>query len=340
MKDKKTVFVIGAGASCPCGYPSGAHLREHICLSTGHPKMSELAQTLKKDELPSVGDFKKTFEKSSTKSIDLFIARNPKLALVGKYIIAFEIFKAEGKSQFRERAERTQDQYKQSDLNGERYLLRKDFQGGDWYSYLFDRLTESIVAKDALPDFSDGKISFVTFNYDRSLEYFLYESFCNSFTEVRESKVIQCLKNLKILHVYGKIAPLKWQDSEEGVDYRPQINESLLRRTSSNIRIIYEEQQNPELTEAQNLIKQADEIFFLGFGYAPENMEVLGLPKVIPPGNCRVYGTAFGLNNHEVDRIRNRMIKGLRTDEVDFKNAERVVIKSIDCLELLRNYLN
>lgn len=336
MKNKKTVFVLGAGASCPYGYPSGAHLREHICLSRGHAKLTELAQALKNDGLPSVGQFKKTFENSTTKSIDLFIARNPKLAPVGKYVIAFEIFKAEGKSQFRERAKRTQDQYKQSNLNGERYLLRRDFQGDDWYSYLFGRVTEGIVVKDLLPDFSDDKVSFVTFNYDRSLEYFLYESFRNSFTEVTEPRLIQYLKNLKILHVYKQIAPLKWQDSNEGVDYRPQISESLLRSASSNIRTIYEVQQSPELAEAQNLLKQADEIFFLGFGYAPENMDILKIPEIISE-KSQIYGTAFNLEDKEIQDICDRIIVGLKGGFSD-TNARRVKIEEMDCLKLLRNY--
>jgi len=298
MRDKKTVFVLGAGASCPYGYPSGAHLREHICFSISPLDQKELVQAaVEKDGLPSVANFTRTFEGSSTKSIDLFMARNPKLAPVGKYIIAFETFRAEQRSKFRERAEWVQETYKRhhpNDTGREAYLKRKDFQGGDWYSYLFNRLTDGLVN---LPDFSSGELVFITFNYDRSLEYFLYESFRNSFTEVPESQVIQCLKKLKILHVYGQIAPLKWQDSEQGVDYRPQISEALLQKVSSNIRTVYGEKQNPELLESQNLLKQANEIFFLGFGYAPENMEVLGLSGVIPPGACRVYGTAFGLNN-------------------------------------------
>ncbi len=340
MMDKKTVFILGAGASCPYGYPSGSHLREYICLSTNDPAMKELVQALESEK--DLGDFKKKFENSSTKSIDLFMARNPKLAPVGKHIVAFEIFCAENRSLFRERAERVQKMYRQLEDHRtvELYLRRKDFQGGDWYSYLFDRLTAGLVGNDDLPDFSEGEVAFITFNYDRSLEYFLYESLRNSFTEVPEAQIVQCLKSLKILHVYGQVAPLKWQDSTQGVDYRPQINASLLRTASLNIRTIYEEQQNPELKEARDLISQAEQIFLLGFGYAPENMEILGLPDVIPPGNCRVYGTAFGMNDAEVKRISSQIRLGLRGDQVNSRNPGRIVIKVMDCLELLRNYLN
>lgn len=341
MLDKKTVFILGAGASCPYGYPSGGHLRRRICLPTSMPveKQKELISAIGSPNIDS--EFRKKFENSSTKSIDIFMARNPKLAPVGKCIIAFEIFNAEHRSLFREQAEWVQEMRKSqmSETTRDQYLAKKDFQGGIWYEYLFDRLTAGLASNDDLPDFSEGKVAFITFNYDRSLEYFLYESFHNSFTEVPESQIVQSLKSLKILHIYGQIAPLKWQDSAQGVDYRPPINVSLLRNASSYIRTIYEEQKNPELKEAQDLIKQAEQIFLLGFGYAAENMQILGLPGVIPPGNCQVHGTAFNLNKQEVDRIRNGIVEGLRTDGVS-KNPNRIVIEAMDCLELLRNYLN
>ncbi|OHB59734.1 MAG: hypothetical protein A2167_07615 [Planctomycetes bacterium RBG_13_46_10] len=334
LDKKKTVFVLGAGASCPYGYPSGAHLRSRICFSADHSHEDILSKAVGEGRKPSIGDFKKTFEDSSTKSIDLFMVRNPKFEPIGKYIISFEIFKAEIKSLFREQAKRTQDLYnKKAEIRGEAYFLMKDFQGDDWYSYLFDRLTEGIVAKDDLPDFTDGRISFVTFNYDRSLEYFMYESFRNSFTEVPENKVIQCLKNLKILHLYGQVAPLKWQDSNEGVGYRPQISESLLRMVSSNIRTIYEEKQNPELVEAQNLLKRADEIFFLGFGFAPENMDVLRLPELIPE-LCQVYGTAFGLIEEEVKRVH----ASVHNERKVVQARTKIESIDVDCLMLLRKY--
>jgi hypothetical protein len=300
--------------------------------------MSESVQGPRQER--ELGNFRKKFENSSTKSIDLFMARNPNLAPIGKYIIAFEIFSAEERSQFRERAEWVQEAYKhrRDETTLERYLQRKDFQGGDWYSYLFDRLTAGLVGKDDLPDFSEGKVTFITFNYDRSLEYFLYESLRNSFTQVPEAQVVECLKSLKILHIYGQITPLKWQDSNEGVDYRPPISESLLYSASQNIRTIYEEKQNQQLTEAQDVLSQAEQILFLGFGYAPENMEVLGLHGVIPP-SCQVYGTAFGMMDKEIADILHTIRSGRRADSDGHKERYDTLIYPCDCLELLRKQL-
>jgi hypothetical protein len=171
------------------------------------------------------------------------------------------------------------------------------------------------------------------------LEQFFHESLSNSFTETSEPDIIKCLKKLKILHVYGQIAPLKWQDSEQGIDYRPQISEALLQKTAANIKTIYEQKKSPELKEAIVLLAQADEIFFLGFGYASENMEVLKLPEVIPPGEGGIYGTAYGLYDAEIKRISNRIFKGLKLDRLGNKYDYRIKIENKDCLELLRNYL-
>jgi len=347
MKDKKTVFVLGAGASCPYGYPSGARLRKSICLNQEF--MQNYCDYLRNNKVDQadvirrdVQQFKDAFTKSSIKSIDIFMANNPKLAPVGKYIIAFEVFSAEQKSRFREEAKLWQELSRnppKSWTKTDSILRREDFQGEDWCSYLYNRFIEGLIGRDVLPDFSIGDIAFITFNYDRSLEYFLYESFSNSFTEVPESQVIQFLKNLKILHVYGQIMPLKWQDSNEGVDYKPQeISESLLQKAAKNIKTIYEQKESSELDEARSLLKKAEQIFFLGFGYAPENMEVLGLPGLIHP-KCLIYGTAFNLIKEEAERIESAINHGRRKAQDYFDTRPTKIESDVDCLMLLRKYL-
>ena len=374
MIDKKTVFILGAGASCPYGYPSGARLRKSICLDQefmqnyiGYLSKNKVDQTavIRRE----VQQFKDAFTKSSIKSIDIFMANNPKLAPIGKYIIAFEVFSAEQKSRFREEARLWQELSKnppESWTKTDCILRREDFQGDDWYSYLYNRLIEGLVGKEALPDFSDGKIAFITFNYDRSLEHFLHESLYNSFMEVLDDRIVQyfekmnipvatgqvgqqnrdlliqvVMEQLKILHVYGQIMPLRWQDSYDGVDYRPEkIDEALLQKAANNIKTIYEQKSSPEIQEARRLLSQSEQIFFLGFGYAPENMDLLGLPGIISPVNRGVYGTAFGLKDIEVRRISGRIVTGLQPDHIGFKNSDRVIVETVDCLDLLRNHLS
>jgi len=345
--DKKTIFILGAGASCPYGYPSGARLRELICYDVGFIKYYRefIGKNKEVDQsvILDVQRFKDAFAKSNIKSIDMFMANNPKLAPIGKYIISFEVFRAEHKSLFGENAKQGQEERMiPSDSRIRRDYIRgtTDFQGGDWYSYLFNRFLRELPKRDSLPDFlgDNNEIVFITFNYDRSLEYFLYEALRNSFTEVPEDRIVNSLKQFEILHVYGQVAPLKWQNPEDYVDYKPQTDESLLQKAANNIRTIYEEKENPELIEAQSLLKQADEILFLGFGFARENMEVLGLPGLIPQ-DCQIFGTVFELEPKEISDIRDQIVKGLKPGGLTSRNLNRVKLDNVDCLKLLRNYL-
>jgi len=336
--DKKTVFVLGAGASCPYGYPSGSRLRERIITPEELVFDYDIWQIDSKCtpayKTQEISKFKDAFNKSHIKSIDMFMANNPKFAPVGKYIIAFETLRAERQSFFGEAEKLVSARNSKLGLPQQPLSL-----GDDWYSYLYKRLIEGLVGKDALPDFSNGNLAFITFNYDRSLEQFFYEALRYSFTEVSEERIVQSLKQLKILHVYGQIAPLKWQNPNDYVDYKHPIEESLLQRAANNIRTIHEEKQNPEWIEAQNLLEQAKRVFFLGFGYAPENMEVLKLPGIISKAS-KLCGTALGFESGEVRNIQNRISNGLESDSFLRHSLHGIEIeKEMDCLKLLRNYL-
>jgi len=345
--DKKTVFILGAGASCAYGYPSGVFLRKHICLPAGfrarhieYLKTTTIEQEAKDSLFKTIKTFISAFDDSHNDSIDLFMANNPKLAPTGKYIIALEIFTFELGSCFGERAEVEQEARRTPSpiISLPENILRSGlFKGGDWYSHLFNRILREFPKKNGLPDLSDHKISFITFNYDRSLEQFLYESLINTFTEVSPDKIVESLRHLKIVHVFGQITPLKWQNPDDYVDYKPKLNESLLQRAANNIRTIYEEQKNPELSIAHKLIEEAEQIFCLGFGYAKENVDIIELPESMGK-YCPLYGTALGSEKKEVQDIKG-MIVGRLSRAGDFKNPERIKIENMDCLKLLRNYL-
>lgn len=347
MINEKTVFVLGAGASCPYGYPSGSRLRQRVCLKQGfiHSYTSTgVDRQAVERRLPDMKKFKDAFNKSRIKSIDLFMAINPKLAPIGKYIIAFEIFRAERLSFFGEEAKLNQEKlsYRQGQgLHSPSDLLSQTlFQGEDWYFYLYNRLIEGQISKGSLPDFSKGNLTFITFNYDRSLEQFLYESLSNSFTEVAESDISECLKKLKILHIYGQIAPLKWQDTEKGVDYKPKLGELLLEGAATNIKTIYEQKKSSELNEARQLLEQAKQIIFLGFGYAEENLEVLKLPNRTKKPTTEIYGTTFGLEVREKLDIRNRIKEWYPVQFIDQVTIGHMQsAEDMDCLKLLRNCL-
>jgi len=317
MIKEKTVFILGAGASCPYGYPSGQKLREEICDhfvsdSQAYFDEQEGRGPLIPARLRNAEIFKDKFFKSSTKSIDLFLARNSEFMLMGKWAIIFRILAAERKSCFREHMKnRTQD----------------------WYSYLFERLTEGLVRKDDYKRFCKNDVSFVTFNYDRSLEHFLYESLLNAFNRIGNSEVIEQLNEIPIIHVFGQVAGLDWQDLQSKIEYGREINGINVERLVENLRIIYEEENNPELEEARKLIGTAQHIFFLGFAYGIENLEILNIPEIFRHEQ-KIYGTALKFTNREINSVYNFFL-----NQPLSRKPNVSIIENMDCLALLREYL-
>jgi len=230
---------------------------------------------------------------------------------MGKWAIVFRILDAESKSQFREKMEN---------------------KSQDWYSYLFGKLTEDLVKKDDYSRLSENNISFITFNYDRSLEHFLYESLLNSFNNISTEKIKEQLTTLRVIHIFGQVAGLDWQDIFDKIEYRRDINRINLPGIVKNLRIIYEENENIELEEARELISNAQHIFFLGFGYAKENLKVLNIPKILKKGQ-NIYGTALHLTKKEIKDIQSIF------PDMPPPYASYVHIENIDCLMLLRQYL-
>lgn len=200
----------------------------------------------------------------------------------------------------------------------------------DWYSYLFHKLTDWINNKNDYINFGENLVQFITFNYDRSLEHFLYESLVNSFNQILPEKIKEQLIKLRIIHVFGQVAGLEWQGLPSKIGYREDVNLNLIdiKGLFKSIRIIYEEE-NPELEEAHKLISEAQQIFFLGFGYAKENLKLLKIPEILNPKQ-NIYGTVLGSTPKEIQDIRSifsEIVRHQRSDNFQDK----------DCLEYLRH---
>lgn len=82
--------------------------------------------------------------------------------------------------------------------------------------------------------------------------------------------------------------------------------------------------------ELGNLIMNAERIFFLGFSYADENLEMLEIPKVLHKEQW-VFGTAYGMTENEINKIRAKFSPDVYSTKMHFED--------IDCLGLLRKFL-
>jgi len=322
MIKEPTVFILGAGASYPYGYPTGQELREQICSSFVQDVNAYFAQEKRVDPCIAIAfrnakTFTETFFNSSTKSIDLFLARNPEFMLLGKWAIIFRLFAAERESQFREHI--------------------KD-RNQDWYSYLFNRLTDNLVRTTDYERFTENNLSIITFNYDRSLEHFLYESISNSFSSIGRENMTEQLNKLGFVHIFGHLSGLEWQDIFGKLEYGRDINFINVQKVAENLKIIYEEKDNAQLPIAQDLVRKAKRIFFLGFGYAKENLEALNITQVIRDEQ-EIYGTALGFMPREIRQVQSIFLEAIRSKGTHGTVRNDIMIEDLDCLSLLRKHL-
>ncbi len=331
MITEETVFILGAGASVPYGYQTGAGLRKSICKeSVGSTHFENLIRdgSISLDEFDEEvwknkgKDFTDIFFKSDTRSIDLFLNRNPKFADIGKISIIHRILEDEKSSAFNED-------------------MRDNFKTQNWYSYLFDRMTSELTGPDEYEKFRENRVSFITFNYDRSLEYYLYDSLQNSFYEsskdpTKYRNLINQLRRTPIHHVYGCIASLPWQNGRgKTLEYRSHYTFKHIMEMKDNVRVIFERKNN-ENFEIINTILLAKRIFFLGFGYASENLEQIGIPDELT-GDQQIFGTAYRLSEREINDNK----KKLRKISPDGKRAitQKPALFDADCLTLLKRFL-
>jgi hypothetical protein len=238
--------------------------------------------------------------------------------------ICLSILYAERYSDFREQVKKTEAEH-------------------DWYFYLYDRLTRDATGKDDYGQFAENHVTFVTFNYDRSLEHFLFTSLLHSFEGIDEQKTKEELGRKPVIHIYGKPALLPWErdDGQGALSYASQIDDFTsidLLGIVDNIYVVHGRRTNPNLERARKKIREAEHVFFLGFGYATENLDAFDFPRVLKPEHL-IYGTALGSVQKEVDDIASYFDRALSSTGAQFRPSERIHIHDCDCARLLREFL-
>lgn len=322
MIGEPTVFVLGAGAGDPYGFPTGARLRDEVC----HDFKTQYLEWLKRTEPNTTRrqrawerarDFCGAFDASNDPSIDFWLGRNPEFLEIGKLAIIFRILHAESKRHIRRRCEKSEF---------------------DWYQYLYQRLTSHLPTKADYARFAENPVNFVTFNYDRFLEHLLFESLTNGFHGIDQEAIRKTLSKRSIIHVYGHIGSLEWQDAKDGIRYGTPLEHVRPQELTKNLYVIQEERENPNLEKARALLAGCHRVFFLGFAYARENLDVLGIPEVLTRDHM-IFGTALASSDKKIADIGRRFTMDPKGGTGANVRSSYVHIENCDCLELLKRYL-
>jgi hypothetical protein len=186
MNSKQTVLVLGAGASIPYGFPSGETLKQDIIetLDINKPteetnKWYDIIRRTFKYSNNEIEEFRINLQESYQPTIDAFLERQRRFLPIGKAAIALSLIPRENDVSF-------------SDNNN---------QEQKWYHKLFQKLDSNIGR------FNECNISIITFNYDRSLEHFIFQRIMYSYG-CAEEECKKKMQNIPIIHVYGQLGYL------------------------------------------------------------------------------------------------------------------------------------
>lgn len=285
MITERTVFVIGAGAHVPYGFPTGQGLKDAI-LALEASEIPDRNHDLEMVDA-HLQEFKRAFRSSLDRSIDTFLATRPDLSPIGKVCIASVIMRCEFETRIRE----------EMDGKGRNH---------DWVSWLMSEYLRT----SSLDEFSQNAVGFVTFNYDRCLEYLLMEALRAQFN-VGEAAAAKALSKIPVIHVHGSLGRLPWQQElPENDFFRPLDNTafvpSWLLPAAGCIQLFHEKQKHvSHIEEANQLLGRAKYVFLLGFGYLKDNLKKLRIP--FQKQDVYVDGTCYGLSDNQRINLRNQL---------------------------------
>jgi hypothetical protein len=295
MITQETVFILGAGASKPYGFPLGQDLVEMI-LHRLDPEPTDnrlIAQAVNRaannSTMLRLKGFLSDLSDSGADSVDAFLEHNPEFVPTGKAAIAAMLHLSESEKG-----------------------LRGCKANENWYQYFLKMLNAPYDS------FQENKASVITYNYDRSLEEYLFKAL-----RVRDKEnhgdadwAIKLKESIPIVHLHGQLGAYQHFVNVQTQSYVPfgdWQRGGFLKTAADGIRIIHEDfdlDNDPVFQQAYTLISEAKYVFFIGFGYHPTNIRRLRLKKCTS-GGANMYGTAYGLTDAE--RVKVTVGLGQRT---------------------------
>ena len=276
MITKPTVLILGAGASIPYGFPSGVELKKQICeeLKSGEKRdliESYLNPTYMASTSSKIDNFISALFYSGKQSIDAFLEHRTEYTQIGKVAIGTILIPYE--------------------IENSLFVTTPS-----WYQDLFNNMNATFE------EFGENKLAIITYNYDRSFEFYLKKALENSYGK-SEQESIEQLNRIPIIHLHGTIGNLPGMGSYPR-EYKKKSSAMDLSICENTIKVIHESiDEQPQFTEAKRLIKEAETICFLGFGYDKTNMDRLSLKTSILSGR-RVFGTAVHMGGAELTMIK------------------------------------
>ncbi len=293
MIDENTVLVLGAGASVRYGFPTAYGIVEqinHDVMEIGEEgKLAEIfLDSGIVNDFGILKSFVGSLVGSGARSIDAYLEHRKvsHIEELGKAIIAAVLIYCEKES-----------------------AVLRDLRNPRWYEFILRKMNAPIDC------FGENKLAIVTFNYDRSFEYFLWYALQEKYS-ISGEQAAQLISMIEIIHVHGQLCKPHFTclvdksiKAEMCRPYIPDVSAEAIIQSAKQIKIVYETSGNVELFKRANqVIREAKTLCFLGFGYHLNNLKRLGIDKEtlssIKDRGGRVCGTSSGLTESDIQATR------------------------------------
>jgi hypothetical protein len=298
MIKQKVTLVLGAGASAPYGFPLGQNLMSEVIeklIGESGGRSLHLIQLLKDlgFQRKQQEDFANALHDAKQTSIDAFLQeRGVDFLDIGKACIAACLIPYEYLF----------------NLKQMEHELVEWQRGKRWYEYLLNLL-------GPYKNFAENQLSIITFNYDRSLEYFLFNAIKPRF-KVDDKQAIEVMKAVPIFHVYGQLGkPDIFYP--EGRGYTPEVSVNSVQQSVAEIHLMHEDREESDVIadyqDSHRLISEAHRIVFIGFGYLEKNIERLMIRDFFHGEEiiAGVYGKAEGEIARDLKLLREYAPNGI-----------------------------
>lgn len=338
----RTVFVIGAGASCEFSLPTGETLKRSIASKLdflmddlgryhGGDLEIRLALILKSKENTGFANWIDSTTLISqamplAPSIDNFLnihSDNEVVKFAGKSAIVKAIIEAEKASNLY-----------YDPCSGDPKQIKFRNCENTWINSFFKSVTADCPISELPNRFN--KLVFIVFNYDRCIEHFLFHAIMQYYN-VDAKTSASMLSHLRVYHPYGTVGSLPYRGAESQTHFGATLEPNHIIQLSANINTFTEGSSKPEaeLFEMRGALSQAQQIIFLGFAFHDINMNLLCEPKseikkdFIP----RIFATAVGHSPSNTEEIISMLTRRFQTQ----KNMISIRYDRT-CNELLNDY--
>jgi hypothetical protein len=339
------VLVVGAGASCELGLPSGAKLKDHIVgtLSNslqhalGHREggdviadafriLSETDARLDGNDGPLLNAAECIIDGLPLAiSIDNYLDAhrgNDDMAICGKLAIARCILRAEASSALMRPAHEFP-----------RGLDIAKIQES-WLYPFFQILTENCSVNE-LPS-RLRRVAVICFNYDRCIEQFMYLAL-QAYYKITETEAKEALDRLTIIHPYGAAGKLPWEEGGQKCAFGNKPETRALLSIAGQIKTFTEgtDLTTSRISEVRSLLRHARSVAFLGFGFHRLNLELLYSeePDHGESVSCDVFATTYSMSQPNCRDIVDELSR-----LADLNLSHETFRSDLKCRDLLEEY--